>query len=262
MVQLAEARQSGMTRIPILTYHSVDGSGSVVSTAPDKFRRQMEFLSISGYRTVTLSELINEFLENRRVSSETVVLTFDDGFQNFCTTAFPVLEEFGLTATVFLVTDHCGKFNDWPGNPPELPRSEMLSWGQVKELSRYGVEFGGHTRTHKDLTKLSGRDVLAEMAGSKKTLEDMLGLEAPTFAYPYGRHDDRVRQIAKETFAAACSTNLGKVTALSDLYSLERVDAYYLSNPRIFESISQRSFDRYLHVRHAMRRFKSLINRS
>jgi peptidoglycan/xylan/chitin deacetylase (PgdA/CDA1 family) len=262
LVQLEENRPQGTTRIPILTYHSIDKSGSVISTAPDEFRRQMEFLSAAGYQTVTLSELISAFSEKRGISPDTVVLTFDDGFQNFYTTAFPILEESGFVATVFLVTDRCGKFNDWSGNPPELPRSEMLSWEHVEELSRHGIEFGGHTRTHPDLTKLSEEDAIAEVAESKKALEDMLGREATTFAYPYGKHNGQVRQIVKNTFAAACSTNLGKVTSNSDFFSLERIDTYYLSNPKIFGALSQRSFDRYLKVRQAMRSFKSLINRN
>lgn len=262
LVRLEENRRIGTMRIPILTYHSIDKSGSIISTAPDVFRLQMELLRVAGYRTVTLSELISAFSEKSGVSPETVVLTFDDGFQNFYSTAFPVLEEFGFTATVFLVTDHCGKFNDWSGNPPELPRSEMLSWKHVEELSRQGIEFGGHTRTHPDLTKISKKDAIAEIAESKKALEDVLGREATTFAYPYGKHNGQVRQIAKNTFSAACSTNLGKVSYFSDFYSLERVDTYYLSNPKIFKALSLRSFDKYLQVRQAMRSFKSLINRN
>ncbi|MGD9628392.1 MAG: polysaccharide deacetylase family protein [Pyrinomonadaceae bacterium] len=222
----------------------------------------MEFLSVSGYQTVTLNDLIGAFLEKRPLSHRTVVITFDDGFQNFYTTAYPTLEEYGFSATVFLVTDHCGKFNDWSGNPTKLPRSEMLSWAQVKELSRFGIEFGGHTRAHRDLTKLSERDIRAEMVGSKVALEDIIGKNATTFAYPYGKLNDRVRQIARDIFAAACSTNLGKVTSSSDPYSLSRVDTYYLSNPIVFESLSQRSFDRYLQVRQAMRRLRLLIDRN
>ena len=258
--RLEENRQRSTRRIPILTYHSIDKSGSVISTAPDVFRQQMEFLNTAGYRAITLSDLISAFNENKDVSPETVVLTFDDGFQNFYTTAFPVLDEFGFKATVFLVTDYCGKFNDWSGNPPELPRSAMLSWEQVGELSRHGIEIGVHTRTHPDLTRLSEKDAIAEMAESKSTLEDMLGREAMTFAYPYGKHNSQVRQIAESSFAAACSTNLGKVTSGSDFFLLERIDTYYLLNLRMFETLSQRSFDRYLQIRQAMRRFKSLVS--
>ena len=262
LVQSEANRQIGLERIPILTYHSIDSSGSVISTAPDAFRRQMEFLRAEGYRTIALGNLISALSEKEPISAKTVVMTFDDGFQNFYAEAFPVLEECGFTATVFLVTNYCGKFNDWSGNPPELPRSEMLSWEQIDELSRYGVEFGGHTKTHQDLTKLSEKDALAEMAESRTTIEDKVGREATTFAYPYGKLNDRVRRIAKGTFSAACSTNLGKVTPISDFYSLERIDTYYLKNFRTFEALSRKSFDRYLQVRQAMRSLKSLISRN
>ncbi|MEO6051263.1 MAG: polysaccharide deacetylase family protein, partial [Pyrinomonadaceae bacterium] len=95
--------------IPILTYHSIDESGSVISTAPDVFRQQMKFLKEANWNVVSLSELACLFLNKTPLKSQTAVLTFDDGFRNFYTTAFPILEEYNFKATVFLVTDYCGK---------------------------------------------------------------------------------------------------------------------------------------------------------
>jgi peptidoglycan/xylan/chitin deacetylase (PgdA/CDA1 family) len=261
-IQADENGRSSKRHVPILTYHSIDTSGSIISTTPDVFRRQMEFLDSAGYQTLSLGELISTWSSNGTVSPMTIVLTFDDGFQNFYTEAFPILQEFRFTATVFLVTDHCGKFNDWSGNPATLPRSEMLSWGSVEELSRFGIEFGGHTKTHPDLTKLAEKDALAEMADSRKTLEDRLGKESRTFAYPYGRHNGQVRRIAKRLFTASCSTDLGKVNSDSDVCTLDRIDTYYLSNLRVFEALPYRTFDGYLKVRQVMRRLRSSFDRS
>lgn len=248
--------------IPVLTYHSLDNSGSVVSTAPSLFKQQIRHLRDAGYRAISLCEMIESLAAKENFSAKTVVLTFDDGFQNFYTMAFPVLQQFDFKATVFLVTDHCGKFNDWPGNPPDLPRSKVLSWSEVEELHRYGIEFGAHTRTHPDLTKMSAAKIREETVGCKEAIENVLGTAVSTFAYPFGKYNSEVKRLAAESFNAACSTNLGKVGFESDFFSLDRLDTYYLSNLKIFSAIPSKSFDRYIQFRQAMRGLKSLVNRN
>ncbi len=245
--------------VPVLTYHSIDESGSVISTAPEIFRRQMRFLSENKYRAVSLGELVDDLLARKTPSSKTVALTFDDGFRNFFDAAFPVLEEYDFRATVFLVTDFCGKFNDWAGNPKELPRSKLLDWNEIKNLSEYCIEFGSHTRTHRNLTKCLPEAIETEITESKKKIEDKTGKKVSTFAYPFGSFNREVKAAAAENFRAACSTNLGKVRLGSDFFALERLDTYYLSNPKILEKLSTRSFDRYMHLRQILRDFKSLI---
>jgi len=249
-------------RFPILTYHSIDNSGSVISTAPEVFRRQMQYLSENGYKAVTLNEFISSLSEDKTPFLKTVVLTFDDGFQNFFTEAFPVLEKYGFKATVFLVTDFCGKNNDWAGNPPELPPSRLLSWEEIKELHNYGIEFGGHTRTHLDLTKILDPRLESEVVESKAIIEERIGSEVTTFAYPFGKFNQKVRQAVEKSYKAACSTSLGKVRAGSDFFSLERVDTYYLSNPKIFNRLSSPSFDGYMLFRHLMREVKGFVTRN
>lgn len=246
-------------RVPILTYHSIDESGSVISTAPEVFRRQMQSLSENGYKAVTLNEFIDTVSQDTTPFRKTVVLTFDDGFQNFFSHAFPILDEFGFKATVFLVTDFCGKNNNWPGNPTEFPPSRLLSWQEIKELHNYGIEFGDHTRTHPDLTKIPKSRLGCEILESKAMIEDFLGSEVTTFAYPFGKLNAQVKQLVQQSYKAACSTNLGKIAADSDLFCLERIDAYYLSNPKIFERLSSQAFDGYMFFRQIMRDLKSLV---
>ncbi len=249
-------------KVPILTYHSIDECGSVISTAPEVFRRQMQFLSENGYKVITLNELIDSLCEHHTPLLKTVALTFDDGFQNFLTEAFPVLEKYGFRATVFLVTDYCGKNNDWAGNPPELPPSKVLSWNEIKELHNNGIEFGGHTRTHPDLTKISDSRVESEIVESKAMIEDSLGSAVTTFAYPFGKFNSTVKRSVERSYKAACSTNLGKVRSGSDFYSLERVDTFYLSNPKIFNRLASRSFDGYMFFGQVMRDFKAFATRN
>ena len=248
--------------VPILTYHSIDESGSVISTSPETFRRQMKFLSENSYKVITLNNLINALGEKRPPLLKTVALNFDDGFQNFLTEAFPVLDEYGFKATVFLVSDFCGKNNDWEGNPKDFSSCKLLSWQEIKELNKYGIEFGNHTRTHPDLTKISSSLVESEINESKKTIEDRLGSKVTTFAYPFGKFDSSVKKIVENSHKAACSTALGKIQSGSDFFSLERVDTYYLSNPRVFNRLSTKTFDGYMTFRQIMRDFKAFVSQN
>lgn len=247
-------------RVPIITYHSIDDSGSVVSTSPAAFQRQMKYLSNAGYTSLPLRELVSSLKEGRTLPSKPVVLTFDDGFKNFYTHAFPVLSEYGFSATVFLVTDFCGRHNDWDGNPPKLPRSELLSWPEIKVLNDAGIEFGSHTKTHPDLTKLTPAEAEAEIVESKAAIDDALSSETVTFAYPFGRHNAFIRGLAASNFDASCSVELGKVTLRSDFSSLERIDAYYLTKQRLLEMLPSATFDSYMSVRQTLRTVKAFVN--
>ena len=245
--------------VPILTYHSIDDSGSIISTAPSVFQRQMKYLKNAGYEALTLGEMADRQKKGAPLSGKIVVLTFDDGFRNFYTQAFPVLSDHNFSATVFLVTDFCGGHNDWSENPKKLLRSELLDWKEIRELNGAGIEFGSHTKTHPDLTRLSTNDMTTEMLDSKAKISDALGRNVSTFAYPYGRSNDKVRRIALENFDASCSTNLGMVSAGHDRASLNRIDTYYLSNQRLFEMLPTAAFNNYLFFRRAMRKVRSVL---
>lgn len=246
-----------VSRIPVITYHSIDDSGSVVSTSPAVFRRQMRKLSDAGYRTLTMGQFAASIASGSWPGERSLVLTFDDGFENFLTEAFPVLRDHSFSATVYLVTAQCGRFNDWAGNPPELPRSRLLSWEQVKDLSRQGIEFGSHTMRHPDLTRLDAQAVDFELSQSRAVIEETLGSKVTSFAYPFGRSNDSVRRSVRKLYASACSTDLGKVGGGSDVYRLERIDAYYLSNPRSIDMIDTPWMDAYLAVRQGLRNVKA-----
>ncbi len=248
-------------KIPILTYHSIDESGSVISTGAATFRRQMKFLKETDFNVVSLNDLIKNLRANKKLPSKTIVLTFDDGFQNFYAKAFPVLEEHGFTATVFLITDYCGKLNDWEGNWAMSKPQKLLSWSEIEELSRCGIEFGAHTRTHPDLTQLSVKEIEREISESKAVIEEKLGVETATFAYPYGIFDESVKQIVKNYFKAAVSTNLGMVKAGNDIYALKRLDTFYLKDERIFSSLSTGKFEFYMQFRQILRDLKAKVYR-
>jgi peptidoglycan/xylan/chitin deacetylase (PgdA/CDA1 family) len=248
-------------RVPILTYHSIDDSGSVISTSRETFRRQMRHLSETGYRTISLRDLARDLDEKRPLPVNTVVITFDDGYQNIYAEAFPVLAEYGFLATVFLITDYCARTNDWPGNGAGIPRQQLLSWREIKEMQQQGFEFGSHTMTHLDLTTVSLACAEDELRRSRMAIEERLGEEASVFAYPYGSYNSAIKSIVQKHFIAACSTKLGKVELGSDPFLLKRVDTYYLSTDRMFGGLASRSLERYLQFRQGLREVKTLGRR-
>lgn len=248
-------------KIPILTYHSIDRSGSVISTTPEMFRRQMQHLKKNSFQVVSLTEVVRSLGEGQSVSQRTVAITFDDGYQNFYSEAFPILSDFGFRATVFLVTDFCGQFNPFPANPHSQERRRMLSWDEIKEMFRHGIEFGSHSSTHPDLTRIPIEQAEEEITRSKETIQNRLAAETTVFAYPYGRYNDQVRKLVGQHFAGACTTRLGKITRGCDVYELKRIDMYYLRSYNLFDKLTSNALDWYLQLRQIPREWKEVFAR-
>ena len=239
----------------VLTYHSLDESGSVLSTAPRIFTEQMRILYELGVRVVPLAE-IHQVLRTARDPEPMVVITFDDGFQSVYEHSLPVLERYGFPATVFLVTDYCGKTNSWPGQPPYIERRSLLQWSEIKEMNTTGITFGSHTRTHPDLRTLAARDAEEELVASKKAIEDATGRSVDTFTYPYGAYNDTVKRLTQAHFAVACSTTLGFIKQDSDVLTLERLDMYYLRRPALFRWLFSRPMGAYIGLRRYLRELR------
>lgn len=242
--------------LPILTYHSLDDSGSVISTAPSAFGMQMKYLAQNGYQSLSLSEAAVLMHERKPFPAKTFVMTFDDGYQNNYTRAFPILQEFGFKGTIFLISAYCG--TSWSGDASSLEARRMLSWAEIEEMHKYGIEFGAHTSTHPDLTRIPIGQAEREIKQSKEAIQERLGAEVTTFAYPYGRLNAIVREIARGQFRAACSTKLGKVEVADDPLSLKRIDMYYLSDFRFFSKLATTRLAGYLALRQVLRDLKSL----
>lgn len=248
------------TRVPILTYHSIDDSNSVVSTSPRAFKEQMHRLSETGYHSWPLSRLVDAMNQGEPFPEKTLVLTFDDGYKNVYTEAFPVLKRYGFSATVFLVTEYCGKDNDWPGHAPSIERRPLLSWSEIKEMHQGAIEFGAHTSSHPDLTKVPITEAEHEIIESKTRIRDHLGVSVHTFAYPYGKYNSRVKEVVRKHFRAACSVQLGRVKTSCDPYALRRVDMYYLSNPKLLRCLSTTALDCYLGARQTIRGLRDRLS--
>jgi peptidoglycan/xylan/chitin deacetylase (PgdA/CDA1 family) len=243
---------------PILTFHAVDDRPSVISFPPSVFERGMALLHDSGYRTLSLVELTDFIRRGVVFPKRSFVITFDDGYQSVYDHAFPILQRYGFSATVFLTVGRGGEVADTDRLPPMCGRS-MLNWREIKEMHHSGISFGGHTLTHPDLTLLPDEQVAAEIVGGKVAIEDALGAKVASFAYPLGRYNRRCREIVSRHFVCACSDSLGLVGGDSDSYAMERVDSYYLRRRGLFAAIPTKLFPFYIRARGVARQLRRAV---
>src|SRR5262245_24852483 len=134
----------------------------------------------------------------------------------------------------------------------------MLSWSQLSELSSAGIEIGAHTRSHRDLRRLSTPEARDEIAGSRAEIEDRLGRSVESFAYPFGYASSNVIEIVRKEFRAACTTVLRRAGG-EPLHQLPRVDMYYLRTPQQLRRLLDGRLDRYLTIRRLARSARSLF---
>lgn len=239
----------------ILTYHSIDDSGSPISVSPETFRAHVRFLASGRVRVVPLDALLA--LPD---DADAVALTFDDGFANFASHALPLLREHGLPATVFVVTNHVGGTNDWGGvRQPGIPTLPLLDWQALGNVRESGVAIGAHTRRHPDLTAVPPDDLADEVVGSAEALTQALGEAPRAFAYPYGRFDQRVSTVVRQRFAQACTTELRPLSVRDDPVLLPRLDAWYFQGRRL-ETWGTPTFRRYVWMRDKGRRVRRLLS--
>lgn len=174
-----------VARVPILMYHyvSVPPSGADkyrldLSVTPDAFETQMDYLATNGYHPIQLADLANHLLNDTPLPDKPIVLTFDDGYADNYTNVFPTLRKFKFTATFFVITDFVNE-NRWG----------YLSWTQLAEMVKGGMEVGSHTVDHPDLYRKSRTFQNNQIAGSKKVIEANLPITVVSFSYPAGHYD-------------------------------------------------------------------------
>jgi peptidoglycan/xylan/chitin deacetylase (PgdA/CDA1 family) len=201
--------------LPILAYHQIaqvpaehDPSGLAVS--PSSFAQQMAYLYTAGYQCLNLQDALYYWQTGQRPPRKSFVLTFDDGYQDVYTTAWPILERFGFTATIFLVAGRVGSESTWKRQRGTLATS-LMSWTAIHQMQQAGFAFGNHTLTHAYLPTLDDRQVRDEITCAKAMLEDRLGAPVPFFCYPYNASDARIeRLVAENGHQAACRNDCGK----------------------------------------------------
>lgn len=204
--------------VPILMYHYIDtGINNDLMTPKDKFRQQMLYLKNAGFHTITLDQLYGFMTKGDKLPEKPIVITFDDGYEDNYTNAYPVLKEMGFKATIFVVSGGTGK-----GPFPYMNDSEL------SELDKNGIDIEPHTVDHKKLDTLSYQDQKNEIELSKSILQAKLGKKMKYFAYPYGQYNEDTLKILKENgFKMAFSTVHGRAGRTNNIYRIKRI---YIGN--------------------------------
>lgn len=230
----------------ILTYHSIDDSGSPISVSAATFARHAAFLASGAVRVVPLKA----FAHPQTSPGHEVAITFDDGFANFAEAAWPLLRDHELPATLFVVTDRTGSTNAWNGvDEPGIPTLPLMDWDALRRLSDEGLELGSHSRTHPHLDRVDDARLVQEVDGSAEELADRTGALPATFCYPYGDFDERAAGRVADRYDVACTTDLRTVHARDRRELLPRLDAYYYRPAGRLEAFGTTRFRAHLRVR-------------
>ena len=223
-------------KVLVLNYHQVADTFSPLAIRPGDFSTQMAYLLNNGYIPITPDELEAGLAGELTLPEKPVLITFDDGYEDNYTNAFPILKGYGIRATIFVIPAFVGKKN-------------YLNWDQVKEMSENGINMQSHTLNHYKLEELPDDEIRSELLNSKLVLEEHLGKEVNFMAYPTGTYNLHIAGIAKDVgYKGAYTIKYGGVDLGSNMYALERVPIFQTENTMkdFYERIEYRqSFEEF-----------------
>jgi peptidoglycan/xylan/chitin deacetylase (PgdA/CDA1 family) len=231
----------------ILTFHSIDDSGSVLSYPPALFSYLLQKLDRDNIPVVDMATLLEPSTHRG------VVLTFDDGMNTVFENALPILKDFGATAHLFVTTNAVNSEQKWPRQPSDVPEFEMLSWQQIEDLHKSGVMIDAHTVSHPDVRKLSEWQLADECEKSNEEIERRLGRRPEFFAYPFGYHNREAREFCRSKYCAAVTTELRSISRTEDMAALPRLDTYYLRSHSMVNHLDELQTKLYLRARWLLR---------
>ncbi|MBM2821022.1 MAG: polysaccharide deacetylase [Candidatus Berkelbacteria bacterium] len=214
--------------VPVLMYHYIrnaegeDQLGKNLSVSPANFAAHLKGLKDDNYQTIKLQDLADisrsEISKVYFEKKKPLIITFDDGYDDAYTVAFPTLKKYGFIGTFFIIKDYIG-------------RDGRLSQGQIDTMTNAGMEFGAHTLSHPDLTKINIDEVKNQIVNSKG--------EWSVFCYPAGKYNQDVINFIKEAgYLTAVTTKIGIANENSDLFQLRRVRVENVSPQTLMDKIS------------------------
>jgi len=220
----------GKTWCTILLYHRVDENISNdpvdINISPDEFRKQIKAFSES-YNVLTIAQILQHLKESKPFPPKSICITFDDSYESIYRNALPILKEYDVPASFFINDGYLETDRTYPWDEVIEYKQPMMSWAHVKEIVDDGFEVGVHTTNHLDLGACDYETASMEIGGSRKILENGLGLNLPYFSIPFGRRNSYKQEtidIVKDNGFSCCfSAYGGHVDMDSDPYNLERM---------------------------------------
>ena len=208
----------------IITLHSVDQHGSVISISPNQLDSLLDSIEKSGHKIVALSELLRH-----PGIPDRIAITFDDALASVAEEGLPLLARRGLVAAVFVVTGRVGGDNAWPGQPAAIPGMSTMGWGELEALAEAGWEIGSHSTTHANLTTLTDDQIDDEIGLAHATITERLGRAPEVFAYPYGASNPKVTRATGLHHRFGLGGRMALLdSAVDHPLDLPRIDGFYL----------------------------------
>lgn len=216
--------------VPVLMYHKIGipPPGSQLQklwVSREQFRKQLQYLQQCRYTPITFSDVARLRREGRPLPEKPVIITFDDGYQNNYSEAFPLLEEFRFKATFFVVVNAIGRDNFWH-DPKTEARLPMMSWQELREMAFAGHEIASHTMNHPRLGLVDPQRAKEELQSSLQALLEKIEGDHGVFAYPYGHGADEpwLQEAVRDAgYSYACSIHQGKADLNKNLFCLKRI---------------------------------------
>ncbi len=191
--------------IPILMYHDLGFVDSPWCIPPEQFEAQMAFLHAEGYKAISLTELQEALTKNRPLPQKSVIITFDDGRKGIYAHAWPILQKYGFTATIYIVPS----WVEGQNIPAEESYSPFLTWAELRELAAAGLEIGSHSSSHKNLSHLNTEELEKEFSDAEAAITKKLQRKVKHLAYPYGIYSEEVLSAARSRYETAVTIERG-----------------------------------------------------
>jgi peptidoglycan/xylan/chitin deacetylase (PgdA/CDA1 family) len=232
LARVKRPRDRGVGRI--LCYHSIgQPAWGVNDVSPQRFRRHIELALEHGYRFVPASRVV----ETGGATKE-LAITFDDGLKSVMTEAAPILKQYGIPWTVFVVSDWCEQ-------PRNIAPATFLEWRDVESVMASGAEIGSHSVTHPNFSRLSRGEMQDELGRSRQVIAERVGAAAPTFAIPFGQSGDWTAAAAAEARAAGYTTIYAQAEETRPEGTIARTFVTKFDDARIFSALLGGAFDRW-----------------
>ena len=208
--------------VPVLLYHRITGNkpGSLpaLSVSVERFLEQLKWLARHRYTAISIDQWQSALEGQIR---RPVLITFDDAYSELCEHAFPLLRRYGFHATVYVVSSLLGGYNEWDVAQGHCPHP-LMNAEEIRYWAAHGIDFGAHSRTHRDLTRLEAVDLVAEVKGSGTDLACILGQAVRAFAYPFGYSNMEVQSCAAQNFQLGFTCDGGVNSIQTDPHRLRR----------------------------------------
>jgi peptidoglycan/xylan/chitin deacetylase (PgdA/CDA1 family) len=238
----------------ILTFHSIDDSGSVLSFDGRLLDDLLNYLRKAAIPVHFLDDLLADD------QPDGVAITFDDGARSIYETALPILNKYQVPAHLFLAAGVIGRDATWPCPVAGAPGPEMLNWDEVEALHTAGIRIENHTCNHPDMRKLSSGQMADECDQADEIIVSRLGRKPRYFAYPFGYYNESVCEVTRNRFSASLTTDLRMLGEDEDNAALPRLDSYYFRSRPLIGAFDSTAMRFYLKFRNILRQVKSRIH--